>query len=95
MIFLPNRRGKFKLLGLLGDPPEAATRGVLQKKVFSEIPQNAQENTCASLFFNQVAGRNFITKETLAQVFSCEFCEHFENTFFTKHLWATASVFCL
>ena len=25
--------------------------------------------------------------ETLAHVFSCEFCEIFKNTFFTEHLW--------
>ena len=35
---------------------------------------------------------NFIKKETLRQVFSCEFCEISEHTFFTKHLRATASV---
>ena len=35
---------------------------------------------------------NFIKKETLAQVFYCEFCEISKNTFFTEHLWATASV---
>ena len=35
---------------------EAATRGVLQEKVFLEISQNSQENTNASLFFNKVAG---------------------------------------
>ena len=29
---------------------------------------------------------NFIKKETLAQVFSCEFCEISTNTFFTEHL---------
>ena len=29
---------------------------------------------------------NFIKKETLAQVFSCEFCEIFKNTFFTEQL---------
>ena len=29
--------------------------------------------------------------ETLAQVFSCEFYEIFQNTFFTEHLWETAS----
>ena len=29
----------------------------------------------------------FIKKEALAQVFSCEFCELFKNTFFTEHLW--------
>ena len=29
---------------------------------------------------------NFIKKETLAQVFTCEFCEIFNNNFFTEHL---------
>ena len=29
--------------------PEAATGGVLQKKVFLKIPQNSQENTCVFL----------------------------------------------
>ena len=33
---------------------EAATRGV--NKVFLEISQNSQENTCARVFFNKVAG---------------------------------------
>ena len=28
---------------------------------------------------------NLIKKETLAQVFSCEFCEIPKNTFFTEH----------
>ena len=32
-----------------------------------------------------------LKKETLAQVFSCEFCEISENIFFREHLWATAS----
>ena len=39
---------------------------------------------CKSLFFNKVAGlgpASFIKKETLAQVFSCEFCEFSKNTF--------------
>ena len=34
---------------------------------------------------------NFIKKETLAQVFSCEFFEISKNNFFTEHLQATAS----
>ena len=34
---------------------------------------------------------NFIKKEIVAQVFSCEFCEIFKNTFFIEHLWMTAS----
>ena len=29
---------------------------------------------------------NFIKKESLAQVFLCEFCETSKNTFFTEHL---------
>ena len=33
----------------------------------------------------------FFEKETLAQVFSCEFCEISKNTFFTEHLWATTA----
>ena len=34
---------------------------------------------------------NFIKKETVTQVFSCEFCEIFKNTFFREQLRATAS----
>ena len=34
---------------------------------------------------------NFIKKETMVQVFSCEFCEISKNIFFTEHLRATAS----
>ena len=53
------------------------TRSV--KEVFLDISQHLQEKHLRqSLFFNKVAG-NFIKKETLAQVFSCKFCE--KNTF--------------
>ena len=30
---------------------------------------------------------NFMKKETLAQVFSCELCKIFKNTTFIEHLW--------
>ena len=66
------------------------------RKVFLKILQNSQENTCTRVLFLiklQAEACNFIKKETLAQVFSCEFCEIFKNTFFTGHLRATASVF--
>ena len=33
----------------------------------------------------------FIKKGTLAQVFSCEFCEISKNTILTEHVWTTAS----
>ena len=41
---------------------------------------------CQSLLFNKVAGLrpqacNFSKKETLAQIFYCEFCEIFKDTF--------------
>ena len=35
----------------------------------------------------------FIKKETLAQVFSCEFCEISKDTFFTEYLPTTASIY--
>ena len=34
---------------------------------------------------------NFIEKETLAQVFSSEFCEISNNIFLTEHFWADTS----
>ena len=44
-----------------------------------------------SLFFNKAARlRPAIKKETLAQVFFCEFCEISKNIFFTEYLWASA-----
>ena len=39
----------------------------------------------------QASACNFIKKETLAQVFSCQFCEISKNTFFIEHLRATDS----
>ena len=57
------------------------------KKVFLEISQNSQKNTSARFSFlikRQVAGCNFIKKETLALVFFCEFCEISKNTFFHR-----------
>ena len=52
------------------------------KMVFLEISQNSQEDTSARVS----PACNFIKKENLAQVFSCEFCEISKNTFFTEHL---------
>ena len=51
-----------------------------------------QENICVRVSFLiklRALACNFIKKETLTQVFSCEFCETSKNTFFTEHLWAT------
>ena len=51
-------------------------KGVLRN--FSEF---TGKHLCQSIFFNKVEGLNFIKKETLAQVFSYEFCEISKNTF--------------
>ena len=56
------------------------------EKRFLKTSRNSQENTCA-----RVWACKSTKKETLAQVFSCECCEIFNNTFFTEHLWTTAS----
>ena len=39
---------------------------------------------CQSLFLNKVAGLQRFKKETLAQVFSCEFCEICKSNLFTN-----------
>ena len=52
--------------------------------MFQEILQNSKENTCNRVSFLiklQGSACNFIKKDTLTQVFSCEFCEIFKNTF--------------
>ena len=64
---------------------EAVARRCSVKKVFLKITQNSKENTCVRVFFfDKVASlrpATLLKKETLAQVFSCEFCEISKNTF--------------
>ena len=50
------------------------------------------------VFFKKMCSKKFRKihrktpkKETVAQVFSCEFCEISKNAFFTEPLWTTAS----
>ena len=60
------------------------------KKVFLEISQNSQENTCVRVSFLikcRPKACNFIKKDTLAQVFSFRFCEISKNTFFYRTPW--------
>ena len=62
---------------------EAATGDVLWKNVFLKISQNWQENNCVRVSFLlklQASACSFIKKETLAQLFSCEFCKIFNLT---------------
>ena len=64
-----------------------------KKGVLKNFTKFTGKHVCQSLLFNKVAGENsnFIKKETLTQVLSCEFFEIFKNTCFTGHLWTTAS----
>ena len=74
---------------------EAVIQRCSVKQVFLEISQNLQEDTCARVSFLiklQASGLQlYLKKETLAQVFSCEFCEISKNIFFTENLWTTVS----
>ena len=76
--------------------PEAVARKCSVEKVFLEIPQNTQGHTCASVSFSiklqAYRPCNFIKKETLGQVPSCEFCQMSRNTFFkTSCMFLTLS----
>ena len=53
----------------------------VRKGVLKNFAKFTGKNLCQSLFFNKVAGLS--KKETLGQVFFCEFCETAKNTFFT------------
>ena len=49
-----------------------------KKGVLRYFAKFTGKHLCQSLFFK---------KETLIEVFSCEFCEISKNTFFIEHLW--------
>ena len=71
----------------VGIPTRSSHQRCSIKKVSLEIWDSSQE--CQNLFFKKVA--NFMKKETLARVFSCEFCEISKSTFFTEHILTTTS----
>ena len=56
-------------------PTEAVTQRCSVKKVFLEISQNGQENTCARVSFS------IKLQIEATQVFSCKFCKISKNTF--------------
>ena len=63
----------------------------IEKGVLKNFAKFTGKHLCQILFFSKVC--NYITKEILAQVFSCEFCQIFKNTFFIENLQMTASVY--
>ena len=66
---------------------EAVVQRWSVKKVFLKISQNSQENARTRVYFyiklQALALQLYKKRETLARVFSCEFCEIFKSTFFT------------
>ena len=90
LIFHPliNSLLKHFLINLIIKSIALSTEAVAQrcsvKKMFLQISQNSQENTRDRVSFLiklQDEPCNFIKKEALAQLFSCEFCEISKNTF--------------
>ena len=78
--------------------PETVAQRCSVKKVFLEISQNSQKNTCVRVSFLvkfKPEACSFIEKETLAQVFSCEFCKISKNTLFYRTPAAAASTLSL
>ena len=66
----------------------------MKKGVLRNFTKFTGKYLCQSLFFNKVAGLRPATllKNTLAKVFSCEFCEISNNTFFYRTAAVAASV---
>ena len=62
---------------------EAVARRYSVRGVLKNFEKLTGRHLCQILFFNKVAGLRPATllKKTLAQVFSCEFCEISKNTF--------------
>ena len=75
----------------------------LNLSIFKSSHQRCSVQICVIRNFKNLTGKDLCQrlfliklqakKETLAEVFSCEFCEIPKNTFFTEHLWTTVSIF--
>ena len=65
--------------------PEAVARRCSVKKVFLEISQSSQKNTCVRASFSiNLQACDFIKKETPTQFHYCEFYKMFKSTFFYR-----------
>ena len=71
---------------------EAATRGVIWKKVFLEISQNSQENTCVRVSFLIKDFFNFIKKRFWHRGFPVNFPKFLRTPFYRTYL---VDCFCM
>ena len=69
---------------------KAVTQTCSVKKVFLEISQNSQENTCARVSFLiklQAAPATLLKKRLRHRCFPVNLAKFLRTTFFTEHLW--------
>ena len=70
---------------------EAVVRKCSVKRLFLNILQNSEENTCARVSFYEKLQVDYCRKEVAAHVFSYKIYEIFKNIFFKEHLRTTGS----
>ena len=80
-----------------GENQKQPPRCSVKKGVLRNFAKFTGKHLCQRLFFDKGAGLrpnacNFIKKQSLAQVFPCEFCEISKNTFFYRTPPVAASV---
>ena len=85
------------ILSMIVNSEAVTQRCSVKKRVLRKFAKSRGKHLCQSLFFNKFASLrpkacNFIKKETLAQVFSCEFYEISKNTFSYRTPLVAASV---
>ena len=76
-----NKKSKF-VKAICVHTSESSHYTLSENGVLRNFAKFTGKHLCQSLFFNKVT----------AQVFSCEFCEISENTFFKEHLWVAVSL---
>ena len=84
------------LILMLSINGSSSSEVVSKKGLFENFAKFTGKNLRQNLFYNKSCRPepcNLINKETLARVFSCEYCEIFKNTFFyrTPSVAASAS----
>ena len=70
--------------------PKADAHTCSAKKVFLEISQNSQENTCARVSFLiklQAAPATLLKKKLWHRCFPVNLAKFLRTPFFTEHLW--------
>ena len=69
---------------------EAVVRRCSVKKVFLQVSQNSQENTCARVSFNKVAGLSpatLLKKRLWHRCFPVDFVKFLRTPFIIEHVW--------